>query len=64
MNIGDVIKFKILVIFTMILWFVYDIYIKSYSSAVFDFMNIIANIYSIFKIKNKDKDIAFVLRKI
>ncbi len=53
MNIENVIKFKILIIFTMILWFVYDIYIKSYSSAVFDFMNIIANIYSIFKIRKK-----------
>ena len=53
MNIKNVIKFKILIIFTMILWFVYDIYIKSYSSAVFDFMNIIANIYSIFKIRKK-----------
>lgn len=53
MNIKNVIKFKILIIFTMLLWFVYDIYIKSYSSAVFDFMNIIANIFSIFKINKK-----------
>ena len=53
MNIENVTKFKILIIFTMLLWFIYDIYIKSYSSAVFDFMNIIANIYSIFKIRKK-----------
>ena len=55
MNIKNVIKFKILIIFTMLLWFVYDIYIKSYSSAVFDFMNIIANIFSILKIKRSQK---------
>ena len=53
MNIKDVVKFKILVIFTMALWCAYDIYIKSYSSAVFDFMNIIANIVAIIQIKNK-----------
>lgn len=51
MNIKDVTKFKILIIFTMTLWCIYDLYIKSYSSAVFDFFNIIANLFSIFKIK-------------
>lgn len=51
MNIEDVIKFKILIIFTMLLWCVYDFYIKSYSSAVFDFMNIVANIVSIIQLK-------------
>ena len=47
MNIKNIVKFKILVIFTMTLWCTYDIYIKSYSSAIFDFMNIIANIVTI-----------------
>ena len=51
MSIKDVIKFKKLIIFTMILWFIYDIVIKSYSSAVFDFMNIIANVISIIQLK-------------
>lgn len=51
MNLKDVIKFKILIIFTMILWLIYDIYIKSYSSAVFDFLNIVANIISIYQLK-------------
>lgn len=55
MNIKSVTKFKILIIFTMSLWFIYDIVIKSYSSAVFDFMNIIANIFSILKINKKGK---------
>lgn len=55
MNIRDVIKFKYLIIFTMILWLFYDIYIKSYTSACFDFMNVVANFISIFQI-NKQKE--------
>ena len=50
MNIKNIIKFKYLIIFTMILWFIYDFSIKSYSSAVFDLMTVIANMYSIIKI--------------
>ena len=53
MNIKDVIKYKYLNIFTMIIWLIYDLYIKSYTSACFDFMNIVANIVSIIQIKNK-----------
>jgi len=53
MNIKDVVKFKLLIIFTMVLWFVYDLAIKSYSSAVFDLMTSITNIYSILKLNNK-----------
>lgn len=55
MNIKDVIKFKYLIIFTMVLWFFYDLYIKSYTSACFDFMNIVANFVSIIQI-NKNKE--------
>lgn len=55
MNTEDVIKFKILIIFTMLLWGVYDVYIKSYSSAVFDFMNIVANVISIVQLKYMKK---------
>ena len=51
MNIEDVIKFKVLIIFTMVLWCAYDIYIKSYTSAVFDFMNAVANVVSIYQLK-------------
>lgn len=51
-DINEVIRFKLLIIFTMLLWFVYDLYIKSYSSAIFDFMNIVFNTFSIMKIKN------------
>ena len=52
MDTKDIIKFKYLTIFIMFLWGTYDLYIKSYSSAVFDFMTIIANIISVIKIKS------------
>lgn len=58
MNTKDVIKFKWLSIFTMLMWLVYDLFIKSYTSAIFDFMNIMANIISIMQIslRNNKKD--------
>ena len=52
-DIKNVSRFKILIIFTLILWFIYDMTIKSYTSAFFDFMNICANIISIILIKYK-----------
>lgn len=52
MNIEDIIKFKYLMIVTTVLWFIYDICIKSYTSSVFDFINILANIISIIQINN------------
>lgn len=55
MNIKDVVKFKWLIIFTMLMWLIYDVYIKSYTSTIFDFMNIVANIISIIQINNNKK---------
>ena len=46
MNVKDVRKFKLLIAFTMLMWLIYDTVIKSYTSAIFDFMNLIANGYS------------------
>ena len=51
MNIKDVRKFKLLIIFTMLMWLIYDVVIKSYTSAIFDFMNIIANMLTLLQIK-------------
>ena len=51
MNTENVVKFKMLIIFSMIMWLAYDVYIKSYTSGVFDFMSIIANIMAIWQIK-------------
>ena len=55
MDTKDIIKFKYLTIFIMLLWGTYDLYIKSYSSAAFDLMTIIANIISVIKIKSISK---------
>lgn len=51
MNIKVVRKFKLLIIFTMLMWLIYDVVIKSYTSAIFDFMNIIANMLILLQIK-------------
>ena len=53
MNIKDIAKFKLLIAFTNFTWLVNDIYISSYTSAIFDFISMIANIISLFQIKHK-----------
>lgn len=55
MDMKDVIKFKYLIIFTMTMWLIYDIYIMAYTAAIFDFGTIIANIISIKQIINNKK---------
>ena len=52
-NEKNVVKFKWLFIITVLLWGIYDLCIKSYTSLVFDFSTIVATIVSIFQIKNK-----------
>lgn len=49
MNVKNVKKFKLLITFTMVLWFIYDVSIKSYTSGLFDFINIVANIITVLK---------------
>lgn len=51
MDMKDVIKFKKLIIFTLVMWLIYDIYIISYSSAAFDLLNIITNVIAIYEMK-------------
>ena len=55
MNMKDLIKFKRLIIFTMIMWFIYDLIIQSYTSAIFDAMTILVNTVSIINLKNKNR---------
>lgn len=55
MDVKDIIKFKYLSSFISLLWGIYDIVIKSYSSAFFDFLTIITTIISIIKIKSSNK---------
>lgn len=52
MTTKNVRKFKLLIAFTMLMWLIYDITIKSYTSALFDFLNLSANLLTFFKIKN------------
>lgn len=52
MNVKDIVKFKSLIIFTMLMWLCYDVCIQSYTSACFDFFNIVANVISIIQIKH------------
>jgi hypothetical protein len=52
MDLKDIKKFKLLLIATMTMWLIYDILIKSYTSAVFDFATIVANITVLIKMKN------------
>lgn len=51
MDTKDVVKFKILIIFSMIMWLIYDLYIKSYTSGIFDFLSICANIIAIIQLR-------------
>jgi len=53
MNTKDVVKFKLLIIFSMLMWLIYDLYIKSYTSGIFDLMSIIANLIAITQINKK-----------
>ena len=47
----DEIKFKYINILTLSFWFIYDLYILSFTSAIFDFGTIITNISAISKLK-------------
>lgn len=50
-------KFKILLLISFILWFIYDINIKSYASAIFDLVSFITAIFSAYQIYiNKKKE--------
>ena len=55
MTVKDVVKFKFLIIFTMILWSIYDFTIKSYTACIFDILTIFTNFYSIIRIRSKYK---------
>ena len=58
-NQKDPLKFKLLLLITFILWFIYDINIKSYTSAFFDLTSAITAILSAFQIhKNSNNKVA------
>ncbi len=55
MNTKNIIKFKYIIIFTMLLWSIHDLAIKSYSIFIFDILTIITNIIGIIRVKKGAK---------
>lgn len=53
-NVKDVVKFKTLIIVTTVLWIIYDFYIMSYTSCLFDIICVTLNIITIIKIKKEE----------
>lgn len=51
MDIKDIIKFKRLALVTTIMWFIYDIFINSYTGALFDLAYILTNLITIIRLK-------------
>ena len=57
-NVKDELKFKILILTQMILWLIYDLTIKAYTSAIFEVITIISCIitgYQIYINRKKEK---------
>ena len=55
MNTKDIVKFKLLIVFSLVMWLIYDLSIKSYTSSAFDFFSILANTISILQLLKKNK---------
>ena len=55
MHLRNVVHFKLLIAFNTFCWLIYDFSIKSYTSAVFDFLTIVATFISIYQIKHTNK---------
>ena len=59
MNTNDIKKFKLVLAFTVFLWFIYDLTIKSYTSAIFDLMTVVTALITYFFIKTGTKNHKF-----
>ena len=55
MNMKDVITFKYIIGFIMLLWFVYDMCIMSYTTAIFDIVTFFTTMVTIKELKDKKK---------
>ena len=53
MTVKDVIKFKILIIVSVVFWLIYDFIIQSYTASLFDLITIIVSSISVIKLKTK-----------
>ena len=56
MNTQDIIKFKTLILFNLGCWLIYDIYILSYTSAIFDLISMFANVITIIQLGVKKNE--------
>ncbi|MGN0447108.1 MAG: YgjV family protein [Acutalibacteraceae bacterium] len=55
LDVKDVYKFKWVVLSTTVPWLIYDIYLMSYTSAVFDVIAIISNAFAMYKMRHSKK---------
>lgn len=55
MDQKNVIKYKNVLRFTLMLWFIYDFYIMSYTSSLFDLISVISTTIGINELKKKGK---------
>ena len=55
LNIKDIVKFKYLLLFTIVLWCIYDFTIRSYTSFAFGIFSIITTSISVMQIKHANK---------
>lgn len=54
-NNKNITKLKLALSFNMFLWLIFDLYIKSFSSALFDFLSMAAGLITVYQIKtNKE----------
>lgn len=56
LNNKNIAKLKLALSFSMLMWLIFDVYIQSYSSAIFDFLSMTAGIITIYQIKTNKKD--------
>ena len=54
MTVKDVVKFKILIIVSVVFWLIYDFTIQSYTASAFDLITIIVSSISVIKLKRSD----------
>ena len=54
-HIKNITKFKIVIIIYQLLWLIYDVYVKLFVFALFEFMTIITNVIAIIQINMKRK---------
>lgn len=53
-NSKKTVVFKMALLISVFMWLIYDIYIKSYTSAIFDFGTIVAGIISLIRLKKNE----------